>query len=231
MMKRTLVLLAIMSLVYGFSAGQTVKETRDIKGFTSIGFGIAGNLYVKIGPQFSVELEGEKGDLEEIITELSGERLQIKQENWRFDFRGKVNVYVTMPEVKGLGVSGSGKAEIQSAVETEDLDLSVSGSGNIYTAELAVENLECHISGSGNIRPGKGNAKDAEVSISGSGSFYGDMTKCETMEVHVSGSGNCTCNVTGSLEASISGSGNVTYTGNPRIDARVSGSGHVKSSN
>jgi hypothetical protein len=231
MMKRALVFLVIISLAYGFSAGQTVKETRDVKGFTSVGFGIAGNLYVKIGPQFSVELEGEKDDLEEIITELSGERLQIKQENWRFDFREKVNVYVTLPELEGLGVSGSGKAEIQNAVKTEDLDLSVSGSGNIYTAGLAVENLECSISGSGNIRLGEGNAKDAEISISGSGSFFGEMAKCETMEVHVSGSGNCTCNVTESLEASVSGSGNVTYTGNPRIDARVSGSGHVRTSN
>jgi len=231
MMKRAAAFLVIMSLVYGFSEGQTVKETRDVKGFTSVGLGIAGNLYIKIGPQFSIEFEGEKNDLEEVITELSGERLQIKHENWRFHFKNKVNVYVTMPELTGLGVSGSGRAEIQSAVKTEDFDLSVSGSGNIYTADLDVENLECHISGSGNIKLGGGNAVDTEISISGSGSFYGEMTKCETMEVHVSGSGNCTCQVTGSLEASVSGSGNVTYTGNPKIDARVSGSGHVRSVN
>src|SRR4030042_4122030 len=230
-MKRAAAFVIIISLVFGFSAGQTVKETRDVKGFTSVGFGIAGNLYIKIGPQFKVELEGEKGDLDEVITELSGERLQIKHDNWRFQFREKVTVYVTMPEIDGLGVSGSGKAEILDAVKGEDLDLSVSGSGNLFTSDLSVENLECHISGSGNIKLGGGNAKDTEVSISRSGNFNGEMAKCETMEVHVSGSGNCTCQVTGSLEASVSGSGNVTYTGNPRIDARVSGSGRVRSSN
>ena len=230
-MKRAAAFVIIISLVFGFSAGQTVKETRDVKGFTSVGFGIAGNLYIKIGPQFKVELEGEKGDLDEVITELSGERLQIKHDNWRFQFREKVTVYVTMSEIDGLGVSGSGKAEILDAVKGEDLDLSVSGSGNLFTSDLSVENLECHISGSGNIKLGGGNAKDTEVSISGSGNFNGEMAKCETMEVHVSGSGNCTCQVTGSLEASVSGSGNVTYTGNPRIDARVSGSGRVRSSN
>lgn len=231
MMKKALLLLFILSLTYSISTGQTVKESRDLKGFTSVGFGISGSLYIKIGPQFSVELEGEKGDLAEIETVISGERLQIKHDNWRFNFREKVNVYITMPELDGLGVSGSGKAEIQSKVVSEDLDLSVSGSGNIYTSGLEVENLECSISGSGNMKLGGGNASDAEVSISGSGSFYGDMTECETMEVHVSGSGNCTCNVTGSLEASVSGSGNVTYSGNPRVDARVSGSGRVRSAN
>jgi len=230
-MKKAALFVVIISLVYGYSAGQTIKETRDLKGFTSVGFGIAGNLYIKIGPQFKVELEGLKGDVEEVITEISGERLQIKRDNWRFQFREKVNVYVTMPEINRLGVSGSGKAEIMDAVKGEDLDLSVSGSGNLYTAGLTIENLECGISGSGSIKLGNGTVKDVEVSISGSGNFNGEMAKCETMEVHVSGSGNCTCQVTGSLEASVSGSGNITYTGNPRIDARVSGSGRVRSSN
>jgi Putative auto-transporter adhesin, head GIN domain len=228
-MKKAAAFLVIMSLVYGFSAGQTVKETRDVKGFTSVGFSIAGNLYIKIGPQFSVELEGEKGDLEEVITELSGNRLQIKHENWRFNFREKVNVYITMPEINGLGVSGSGKAEIVDAVKSEGLDLSVSGSGNLYTSALTVEDLDCSISGSGNIKLGEGSVTNADVSISGSGNFSGAMVKCEKMEVHVSGSGNCACQVTGSLKASVSGSGNVTYKGNPRIDARVSGSGRVRS--
>ena len=230
-MKRSAVLFVIISLVYCYAAGQTVKETRDVKGFTSVGFGISGNLFINIGPQFKVELEGEKNDLEEVITEVSGSRLQIKHDNWRFQFRQKVNVYVTMPEIDGLGVSGSGKAEILDAVKGEDLDLSVSGSGNLFTADLAVENLKCNISGSGSIKLGGGSATDTEVSISGSGNFDGEKTRFETTEVRVSGSGNCVCQVTGSLEASVSGSGNVTYTGNPKIDARVSGSGRVRSAN
>lgn len=230
MMKRAVVFLVIMSLAYAVSAGQTVKETRDVKGFTTIGFGIAGNLYIKIGPEFSVILEGDKDDLEEVVTEVTGDRLQIKHERWRFDLREKVDVYITMPELEGLGVSGSGKAEILDDVRTEDLDLSVSGSGNLISAALNVENLDCSISGSGNIRLGGGNVTDAELSISGSGNFGGDEVKAETMEVSISGSGSCHCYVTGSLEARVSGSGHVTYSGNPRIDARVSGSGRVRSS-
>lgn len=231
MMKRAAAFLIIISLAYGFSAGQSVKESRDLQGFTSVGFGISGNLYIKIGPKYSVELEGLQGDLKEVETVISGSRLQIKHENWRFNFREKVNIYITMPELEGLGVSGSGRAEIDGLVKTEDLDLSVSGSGNIFTSELVVENLECRISGSGNIKLDGGNVSDAEVSISGSGSFYGEDTECKTIEVHVSGSGNCSCKVTESLEASVSGSGNITYMGNPKVDARVSGSGRVRSAN
>lgn len=200
-----------------------------MKGFSSIGFGISGNLYVKIGQDFSVVLEGDEDDVRDIETRIVGDRLRISQDNWFFNQRGKVNVYITMPELDGLGVSGSGKAEVLDAIKAEDLGFSVSGSGNIMTAGLTVEDLECSISGSGNIRLDDGSVVDAEVSISGSGNFYGEDVRMETMEIGVSGSGSCRCYVTESLEARVSGSGNVTYYGNPRIDARVSGSGRVRS--
>jgi hypothetical protein len=230
-MKKALLSLIVMSFICSVTMGQDYKETRDVKGFSSIGFGISGNLYIKIGPEFSVILEGDKEDVNEVETEVVGNRLQIKHDTWRFNIREKVDVYITMPDLKGLGVSGSGKAEVLDEIETEDLDLSVSGSGHILTANITVENLDCSISGSGNIKLGGGKVIDAEVSISGSGSFYGEEARAETMEIGVSGSGSCRCYVTGSLEARVSGSGNITYSGDPRIDARVSGSGRVKSSN
>jgi hypothetical protein len=234
-MKRGIILSAFIlaiSVSSGFAMWQsTVKETRDVKDFTKVSFGVAGNLYINIGPVFKVVLEGDKKDLEEIITDVSGGRLVIKKDNnWRFNFNDKVTVYITMPELKGLGVSGSGKAEIKDAVKAEDLDLSVSGSGKIFTNDLMVSKLGCSISGSGDIVPGgNGTAIKADISISGSGNYEGGALKIESAEIHISGSGNCSCNVTESLRASVSGSGNVTYEGNPKVDAHVSGSGKVRS--
>ncbi len=221
-----------ISVPSGFGMGQsTEKETREVKDFTKVSFGVAGNLYINIGPEFKVVLEGDKKDLEEIITDVSGGRLVIKKDNnWRFNFNDKVTVYITMPELKGLGVSGSGKAEIKDAVKAEDLDLSVSGSGKIFTTDLVVSKLGCSISGSGDIVPGgNGTASKADISISGSGNYEGGALKIESAEIHISGSGNCSCNVIESLRASVSGSGNVTYEGNPKVDAHVSGSGKVRS--
>ena len=234
-MKRGILLSAFIltvSVLSGFAIGQSMaKETRDVKDFTKVSFGIAGNLYINIGPEFKVVLEGDKKDLEEIITDVSGGRLVIKKDNnWRFNFNDKVTIYITMPEFKGLGVSGSGKADIKDAVKVEDLDLSVSGSGKIFTTDLMVSKLGCSISGSGDIVPGgNGTASKADISISGSGNYEGGALKIESAEIHISGSVNCSCNVTGSLRASVSGSGNVTYEGNPKVDAHVSGSGKVRS--
>ena len=105
------------------------EETRDVKGFTKISYGISGNLTIKIGSEFSVVLEGEKGDLREVITEVSDGKLRIRQDSWFFNFNSRVNAYVTLPQLTGLNVSGSGKAEILDPIKDADnLSLSVSGS-------------------------------------------------------------------------------------------------------
>lgn len=222
-------ILAIVTTA-GIANGQSVtKETRDVKDFTKVGFGISGTLYINFGSEFKVVLEGERRYIDQIITDVSGGKLIIKKDNWKFNMNEKVTVYITMPELKGLGVSGSGKAEIKDPVKTNNLNLSVSGSGKLYASEISVSDLDCSISGSGDIILEGGNASDAGISVSGSGNYVAESLKIETADVHISGSGNCTCNVTGSLKASVSGSGNIAYEGNPKVDAHVSGSGKVRS--
>jgi hypothetical protein len=232
-MKRGIILTAFfaaITITTGFAGIQSaVEETRDLKGFTKVSFGVSGNMYINIGTEFKVVLEGDKSVLEDIITEVSGGRLIVKKENWHFNNNEKVTVYITMPGINGLGVSGSGRAEIKDAVKADDLSLSVSGSGKIYTNEITVNNLKSSISGSGNIIVGSGNAANGDISISGSGNYMGESIKIGSLDISISGSGNCATGVTESLKASVSGSGNVTYEGNPKIDARISGSGKIRS--
>lgn len=218
-------------LISAYTIGQAMeRETRSISGFKEVNFGVSGNLYVKIGDDFQVVIETNRKFLAAIITEVRDGRLIVRKNNYGLFNNEKVNVYITMPEIKGLAVSGSGKAQIEDVVKNENLDLSVSGSGKILAADINTGNLKCRISGSGNIVPeGNREVSKGDIFISGSGNFLGEGIKIENLKVAISGSGNCKCNVSESLEAIVSGSGNVNYTGNPRINARVSGSGHVRS--
>ena len=232
---KKVILALFLVLVAGMASAhskdnQGVKETRKVSGFTKIGFGIAGDLYINIGSEFRVELEGPKSLLDEIETELSGSKLVIKKDTWHTFGNEKVTVYITLPALEGLSVSGSGKAEVKDAVKSEELHLSVSGSGKILMADLAIGDLDVGISGSGDvIIGGSGDARNADISISGSGNYSGESLRIANGDFGISGSGSCRCNVTDKLEASVSGSGNVTYLGNPKVDARVSGSGRVRS--
>ena len=232
-MKKTIYLTAMLIALFltaSISSGQAVvKETRDVTGFSSVNFGVPGELYIEFGPKFQVILEGKKKYLDQIETEVTAGRLVIKEDNRRIWVNEKVTGYITMPDIVGLGVSGSGKAEVKDALKAGDLDLSVTGSGRLLTADLDVTNLDCSISGSGNVVLGSpGGINKADISISGSGNFSGESVKINMLDVRVSGSGNCNCKVEGSLNAHISGSGNVNFAGTPRIDARISGSGHVR---
>jgi hypothetical protein len=223
-------ILVVVILSASHATGQT-KETRNVSGFTRVSFGVAGDLYVNIGPEYKLVIEGDRKILDEIETVVSGDRLTIKKENWRFSINDeKVTINLTMPEIEGLGVSGSGKAQILDPVKADKLNLSVSGSGKLMTADLNVDDFSCGISGSGDIiLDSGGSIDDGNIVISGSGSFSGENVEIDHLRVSVSGSGNCHCKAGDSLTASISGSGNVTYAGNPKVDARVSGSGHVRS--
>lgn len=223
------VMLTVLSTAYIY--GQSAeKETRNLTGFTKVSFGVPGNLYIRFGSDYKVVLEGDKDFIADIETEVSGSKLVIKKDSWTQFNNKKIIVNITMPSIEGLGVSGSGQAEITDAVKASDLDLGVSGSGKLLINDLTADKIDCGISGSGDIIiKGAGNVEEAEIAISGSGSYTGESLKLKSAEISISGSGNCQCNVSETLEASVSGSGNVTYIGNPRIDARVSGSGRVRS--
>ena len=232
-MKRAIYLLvfvAVSMLATSNLFGQSTKETRNVSGFSEIGYGIAGNLYIKTGPEFSVVLEGDKKYLSLVETSVKNGKLVIRTDNYRLFNNERANVYITLPELKGLGVSGSGDAQVENNLKNEALNLHVSGSGKIFVPEVITGSLNCSISGSGDIIiKGVGDIDKGDISISGSGRYSGESAKFKSLRVGISGSGNCTCNVVESLNVSISGSGNVYYSGDPKIDARVSGSGHVKS--
>ncbi len=225
-----LIFLALITFA-GTVSGQT-SETRQVKDFTKVSFGVPGDLIINFGPEYKLVMEGPERVLQETQTEVNGDRLVIKRDDWKLRFsEEKITIHLTMPELRGLGVSGSGKAEVAEAVkDADDLNLSVSGSGKIVTGDINADRLSCSISGSGDIKLGAGGSIDnGEISISGSGTYNGESVEIDHLTVSVSGSGDCYCKAGDTLEARVSGSGNVSYTGNPKIDARVSGSGHVRS--
>jgi len=227
-MKKKLII-TLLSVFLLSSCFAQDKVTRDVDDFTAVSFGVAGEMILVQGDQFKVELKGDEDLLDIIETTVKNDRLYIKKENWRFRSNGRVTVYVTMKEIDGLSVSGSGVLHTDGPIDCDELDLSVSGSGKLDINKLSADVIDCSISGSGNIYVSGSGADSGEVSISGSGKFDGVGFEVEDMEIGISGSGNCKVNVTGALNARVSGSGDVYYTGDaPRIDARVSGSGKVR---
>lgn len=229
--------------------GFSQKESRTVSSFHSISFGIPGTLYLKQGDVQSLQLEGDQDDLDDIETEVVNGQLRIKMEkqhwfNW--NFRHDVDVYITVPNLDAVSLGGSGKIVGNSRIKSDNMRLSVSGSGNMeldVTADrlkldvsgsgrmnlsLDAGNVDQHISGSGGITL-RGNTKDASLDISGSGRLNASGFDVETYDISISGSGKADISVRDAITASISGSGSVYYRGSPdKVISRVSGSGKVK---
>jgi hypothetical protein len=205
------------------------RETREVASFTAVTMSTSAEVEVRQGNTQRVEVQAASSDLAELETEVKNGKLIIRQKDhtgirWK-GFSGPVKVFVTMPQVRALSVSGSGTLRAPEAIKAEQLAIAVSGSGKMEVP-LQVQALSTSISGSGSVQL-NGSAPKHDISVSGSGKVQATELRSESCHVTISGSGQCRVQVATTLDAHIAGSGNVYYTGNPHLNTRISGSGKV----
>ena len=210
------------------------EQNRKVDPFSEISLRIGAKVHLEQGAKQNLEIVAKSSTLDEIITEVKDGKLIIRFPNkdyfWKTFQPGEVIIYITTPEINGLGVSGSGDIIAENEIKTKILDLGVSGSGNIRLSELSAERVKSSISGSGDIvLAGKEAAQDLSVAISGSGNFKGFDYSADDVSVKIAGSGNVDIEANKNLYVRLAGSGNVTYKGRPMIDQSIAGSGKVRS--
>lgn len=249
-MKKQATIFSVLMLCVVMLQAQT-KETRDVGTFTKIAFRVPGKLYLRQGSPQKVVIEGKKDILDKIETNVEGSRLVIENEderNWKWGSDEEVNVYITVKEIDALSVGGSGDLIGETKIVADDIDLNVSGSGNMKVDVEASGDMESDVSGSGNIElrgkcdnfnsdvSGSGkvmltlNASgDAEFGVSGSGKIEASGT-ASRVKTSISGSGKVlAANLeTNSCEVRITGSGDVEINVKNELDANITGSGSVR---
>ena len=188
------------------------EEARELPAFDAVTFGGAGDLFITVGEEQSVVLQGDPRLLEEVETKVKNGRLYIKRDDrsWfsfsREDY-GPLTVLVTVPELDGAMLAGSGNLDVE-GLKGGETKLTIAGSGNI-DAEGTLETLHLTIHGSGDINTEKLVVADAEVTINGSGDVI--------------------VNVENDLKATINGSGEIAYVGEPdNVKSTVRGSGSIQ---
>jgi hypothetical protein len=227
--------LTLILLAFVFSGVAQNKEKRTVSNFTKVSFRMPGKLYLRQGATNSVELEGDKEVLDKVETKVDGGKLLIglkdedKWFNWRDWDDDKITAYVTIKDVEGLYVSGSGDLIGQTKITGGNMDLKVSGSGNL-TAEIEAGDVDADVSGSGDLNL-KGKMRSIDSNISGSGKVSFDGAISGYAEIGISGSGKFMASGSADeIKTTISGSGKV-MAGDlvvNKCDVRISGSGDVE---
>ena len=232
-MKSRITALYVLLLFTGMQlvVAQT-SQKRDVSAFSEISLRVSANVHLQQGSTQSVEVKGKEESLQKLITEVNDRKLVIKFPNDSYFNKwnpGPIDVYITVPQIDGLSISGSGSITSEGKIESRILDLAISGSGDIKLGDLRAEKVSSALSGSGNIHlTGNQNAADLKIMISGSGNVKGIDFPVENVDIKISGSGNCWVNSVKKLTVRLAGSGNVVYRGNPSIDSNIAGSGKVK---
>lgn len=206
--------------------GATVTEIRDLTGFNKISLSIDGNVNYLQDSVYFVEISAQQNVLDVITTEISGGELKIGANRWIRKHNG-IKIIIHSPDLRAMDLSGSGNMESSSDILTPDLELNVSGSGNITLASVHTDQLEATISGSGNIQVSAGMTTNQKAKISGSGNIEMDGLTANESDAKISGSGSVSVWSVNHLKATISGSGDVKYKGNPIVNTNISGSGSV----
>src|SRR5262245_52459339 len=188
------------------SLGTASAAPRDLSGFTGVEANAGTDVWVTVGPGFSVDVSGPGAD--QVVTRIVGHTLVVGHESgWHWGRRQRADVRVTMPRVESLSAS-SGADLVVTGVNGGDIALD-SSSG----ADLRVSG-QC---ASFNADASSGSDLDARE------------LRCENGSVDTSSGADARVFASGRLNVDASSGSDVTAYGNPglgNIDLSSGGSLH-----
>lgn len=202
----------------------------NVRGFDRVALRGSDNVVVKVGGAESVTATGPDDVLDRLEVKVVNGELRIARESkWRFGWssdRKPTVITVTLPQLRGASVAGSGDMAVDRA-QAVSFEAEVAGSGNLSVNNLQADAASVSIAGSGNASL-TGQARSVDISIAGSGDLSAKGLKAERAKISIAGSGNVRAQVSGEADVSIVGSGDVDLVGNPRCRISKMGSGDVR---
>lgn len=188
-------------------SGKIATESRPVADFSTVSLGGSGHVIIEQTGTESLTITTDDNLLPYIEAEVRGTTLQlgVKQPFTSLRPTRDIVFKLTVKQLEGLEISGSGQAEAK-GLDTERLGIEISGAGTVAA---------------------QGTAHSLGLNISGSGSYDGEQLKSTSAAAAISGSGSAVLAVNDTLTADVSGSGSIEYVGNPHVTQNVSGSGSV----
>ena len=239
-MKTSLMLIFTILLgVFGLSScntynvieGSNVLQTeyRRTAFFNRLELYFPAEVIVRQGPAKDIEIVAESNVINLVISRVSGSTL-ILADNGRLNGASNIKIYIQVPDLNAVFVSGSGRVIGDNKIFSNNMQLRLSGSGLIDMALDIKNDLVVDLNGSGLIFM-EGDTYNGIYDVTGSGKIESFDMHADNSDIIVSGSGRCETTALSRLDVRISGSGSVWYKGNPRISKSISGSGKIFNAN
>ena len=225
----------IRTKIYSFSTKSfdgAARESRAMPNITGISNNGPLNIVYIESDKSEVIIEGDKELFCRVQTQYKEGVLNVSLDPGTYRNLW-LQVVVYAPSLNSIKCTGSGnvKADKVSSPAGE-MDIKVTGSAVVNIGQLNCANdLDMHISGSGDIRTDNIACRDLDINITGSGNIFANKTVCKELECTVVSSGGAKFTEIESSEADlkVTGSGEIALkSGEVKvIKARVTGSGSI----
>jgi hypothetical protein len=213
--------------------GPTVSRNYQIGNFQEIEVAGPYDVQIRTGGNPAVAASGSEKLLERTVVEVKGDKLLIRPEKkgWfgGWSTHGKASFTVTVPQLRGATIAGSGDIKIDK-VHGDQFEGVVAGSGGLDVGQLEVQTLKLSIAGSGDVKATSGRAQSVGLDIAGSGDIDTRGVQAQDADVSIAGSGSVAAHAGGTAKVSIMGAGDVEVTGGAKCSVSKMGSGEVRCS-
>ena len=210
-----------------YSNGNSERQVVSVPAFTAVHVYGNGNVYLSHGPDLLVEVYGNEHAPGYFDLDVSDGTLNIRNSDSKcYDDDNTIpNIYITLPSVSKLSMSGSGIVRSENTLIADVLDIDINGSGEMQLSVFA-NRINSDLSGSCKLTL-SGSSSVAKHSISGSPDLHAFGLQTHETEIDMNGSGLAEVWVLDNLTIDINGSCEVWYKGNPVVVSDQTGSGSI----
>lgn len=164
---------------------------------------------------YSISITADDNVIEKVQVTKEGDTLKIGLETIPRLGSLTLKAVITMPQLRGLAISGASRGTISDFSSADDVDIKVSGASKIE-GNIIAGDVDFNISGASIVRL-QGSAKDMVANVSAASHFHlGDFT-VNNANVTLSGASTGAVNVNGRLDTNLSGASKLSYIGEPTM--------------
>lgn len=226
--------------------GPITTRSYDFSDFSRIEIGDAFELTVTRADTYSVAITAREGLFDHINVAQHGDTLKIDLQGFFLNFSHSGQATITMPELRGLELSGAAEADVSGFTSGQDLDVQLTGASRLdlametgefsaelsgasqLTGSLAATATDIVLSGASRIElEGSG----GDLRLEGSGASRAKLADFPVgdADIVLSGASHASLDISGRLDVDLSGASQVDYSGNPTLgDSDISGGSQLE---
>ncbi len=198
---------------------KVTTEFRELPAFHSVDVGGALTAYIKIAEKQEVKVEADENLHDKISSKVKNGVLFMSSSTLKNPT--KLNVYISMPEIKMINGHGASDVNLESTVKSEEFKVFASGATTIKM-ELDVNYLESELSGASDVKL-TGKATTHILSASGASSLEAQNLETKKTVYEVSGAADANVTALEELTGEKRGAADIDVYGNPSSSVQKSG--------